>query len=82
MPSPNRSQVESLEDFWRLIGEAVNGPGGYFGSNLDAFNDCLSGGFGTPEDDDFMVEWRGHGLSREVIEPSPMGRLSRCSAGL
>ena len=35
----NGSQVESLEDFWRLIGEAVNGPGGYFGSNLDAFND-------------------------------------------
>jgi RNAse (barnase) inhibitor barstar len=68
------SQVESLEDFWRLTGEAVNGPGGYYGSNLEAFNDCLSGGFGTPEDDDFMVKWRGHELSREVIEPSPLGQ--------
>jgi Barstar (barnase inhibitor) len=37
-------QVGSLEDFWRVIGEAVNGPGGYFGQNLDAFNDCLRGG--------------------------------------
>ncbi|MFD9633076.1 barstar family protein [Streptomyces violascens] len=24
------------------LGEAVNGPGGYFGSNLDALADCLS----------------------------------------
>ena len=61
------SKVESLEDFWRLIGEAVNGPGGYFGSNLDACNDCLSGGFGTPEDDDFIVEWRGHELSGQAL---------------
>ncbi|MFE2423422.1 barstar family protein [Streptomyces hokutonensis] len=44
----NGTQVRTLEDFWRLIGEAVNGPGGYFGKNLDAFADCLSGGFGSP----------------------------------
>jgi len=25
-------QVGNLEDFWRVMGEAVNGPGGYFGS--------------------------------------------------
>ena len=49
-------RVSSLEDFYRVMGEAVNGPGGYFGSNLDAFNDCLRGGCGTPEDGDFMVE--------------------------
>ena len=77
------SQVGSLEDFWRLIGEAVNGPGGYFGSNLDAFNDCLSGGFGTPEDDDFMVEWRGHELSRVSLGYPETARqlelrLARC----
>jgi RNAse (barnase) inhibitor barstar len=57
-------QVWNLEDFWRVMGEAVNGPGGYFGSSLDAFNDCLWGGFGTPEDDDFVVEWRDHEVSR------------------
>ena len=47
-------QVGNLEDFWRVMGEAVNGPGGYFGSNLDAFNDCLCGGFGTPRT---MILW-------------------------
>jgi RNAse (barnase) inhibitor barstar len=28
--------------FYCAIGEGVNGPGGYFGSNLDALADCLS----------------------------------------
>ncbi|MCP2258998.1 Barstar (barnase inhibitor) [Streptoalloteichus tenebrarius] len=27
-------------------GETLRGPGGYFGSTLDAFKDCLSGGSG------------------------------------
>jgi len=34
-------QVGSLEDFWRVMGEAVNGPDGYFGDNLGAFNDFV-----------------------------------------
>jgi RNAse (barnase) inhibitor barstar len=34
------TRVTSLEAFWVVIGEAVNGPGGYFGRNLDALNDC------------------------------------------
>lgn len=53
-------RIHSLEDFWPVMGEAVNGPGGYFGRNLDTFNDCLRGGFGTPDDDDFVVEWHDH----------------------
>ncbi|MER7645158.1 barstar family protein [Streptomyces sp. NPDC126522] len=40
-------------------------PGGYFGRNLDAFTDCLSGGFGVPDDDDYVVEWRYHHVSRQ-----------------
>lgn len=60
-------EVTDLERFWQLIGEAVNGPGGYFGRNLDAFNDCLRGGFGTPDDDDFVIEWRDHQLSRQAL---------------
>jgi RNAse (barnase) inhibitor barstar len=61
------AEVTSLESFWRVIGEAVNGPGGYFGRNLDAFADCLSGGFGTPDDDDFVIEWRDHERSRRAL---------------
>ena len=77
------SRIESLEDFWRVMGEVVNGPGGYFGRNLDAFNDCLRGGFGTPEDDDFIVEWSGHELSRTALgypeTVRQLGlRLARC----
>ncbi|MGW7522493.1 barstar family protein [Streptomyces sp. NPDC054783] len=77
------TQIGSMEDFWRVIGEAVNGPGGYFGSNLDAFADCLSGGFGTPDDDDFVVEWRDHQVSREHLGHAETARqleirLARC----
>jgi len=60
-------EVTSLERFWRVIGEAVNGPGGYFGSNLDAFADCLRGGYGTPEDADFVIVWRDHEASRRAL---------------
>ncbi|MGV9802885.1 barstar family protein [Mycobacterium sp. NPDC003449] len=47
------SQIGSKADFFTEIGRAVNGDGGYFGSNLDALADCLRGGFGTPEDGPF-----------------------------
>ena len=77
------SRIGSLEDFWLVMGEAVNGPGGYFGRNLDAFNDCLRGGFGTPGDDDFIVEWHRHEVSRaalgypETVRQLEL-RLARC----
>ena len=61
------SQITTLEDFWRVVGEAVNGPGGYFGRNLDAFNDCIGGGFGTPDDGDFEFHWHDHTVSREHL---------------
>jgi hypothetical protein len=59
-----------LEDFWQQIGEAVNGPGGYFGKNLDAFADCLRGGYGGyfPEDvDEFTFIWRDHEQSKRCL---------------
>src|ERR1700737_1985099 len=52
--------IRSLEDFYIVIGEAVNGPGGYFGSNLDALSDCLRGGFGTPDTGGFQFRWFRH----------------------
>lgn len=58
------TRIATLEDFRRMIGEAVNGPGGYFGRNLGALADCLGGGFGTPGDDGFVFEWRDHETSR------------------
>jgi RNAse (barnase) inhibitor barstar len=56
-------KIHSLDDLYRALGEAINGPGGYFGSNLDALDDCLYGGFGTPEGG-FVVEWQNSAASR------------------
>ncbi len=47
------SRIDSRLDLFAELGRAVNGPDGYFGSNLDALADCLRGGFGTPEDEEF-----------------------------
>ncbi|MGH3726383.1 MAG: barstar family protein [Mycobacterium sp.] len=47
------SRIRTRADFFTELGRAVNGPGGYFGSNLDALVDCLRGGFGTPDDKPF-----------------------------
>ncbi|MFJ7075465.1 barstar family protein [Streptomyces sp. NPDC098781] len=76
-------RIRTLEDFWLVIGEAINGPGGYFGRNLDALNDCLRGGFGTPENDDFTVEWHDHAASRRALGHAETARqleirLGRC----
>ncbi len=77
------TRIHTLEDFWQVIGEAVNGPGGYFGANLDAFADCLSGGFGTPDDGDYRVEWHDHATSRQALGHGETARqlelrLARC----
>jgi RNAse (barnase) inhibitor barstar len=61
------AEVTGLERFWQVIGAAVNGPGGQFGRNLDAFADCLRGGYGTPDDGDFVIEWRRHDISRRAL---------------
>ena len=40
--------VTTVDGFYCAIGEAINGPAGYFGSNADALEDCLrAGGFGA-----------------------------------
>ncbi|MFE7397635.1 barstar family protein [Streptomyces sp. NPDC057557] len=73
------SRVTGLEEFWKVIGEAVNGPGGYFGRNFDALVDCLSGGMGTPDDGDFVFEWRDHALSARALGHAETARYLRQS---
>jgi RNAse (barnase) inhibitor barstar len=60
-------KIKSAKDFYREIGRAVNGPGGYFGRNLDALADCLRGGFGTPEDRPYEFEWEHSAPSRRHL---------------
>ncbi|WIM86750.1 barstar family protein [Candidatus Mycobacterium wuenschmannii] len=63
-------KIKSASDFYREIGAAVNGPGGYFGRNLDALADCLRGGFGTPDRGRFEFEWQHSALSRQRLGDS------------
>jgi len=57
----------TLEEFYEEISRVLI-PGSYWGRNLnlDAFNDILRGGFGTP-DDGFTLMWRNHAISRERL---------------
>lgn len=71
------SRIGSLDDFWDMVGAAM-GEDGYFGRNLDAFADCLRGGYGTPEDGDYLIEWRDHDVSRRSLGyPETVRRLEQ-----
>ena len=53
-----------------------------WGRNLDAFNDVLRGGFGTP-DGGFVLRWRSSARSREVLGHAATiafleSKLARC----
>jgi RNAse (barnase) inhibitor barstar len=60
-------KIKSPSDFYREIGAAVNGAGGYFGRNLDALADCLRGGFGTPEKRPYEFEWQNSSHSQRHL---------------
>ncbi|MCM2390009.1 barstar family protein [Streptomyces albipurpureus] len=47
------------------LGEAINGPGGYFGSSTGGLDDCLRGGFGARAPATLI--WRGHQIARESL---------------
>src|SRR5688572_21394641 len=75
-------RISSLDDFWIAIGEAINGPGGYFGKNLDAFIDCLQGGMGTPDAGIYTIRWLNSELSRTALAyPETVRRLKIRLAG-
>jgi RNAse (barnase) inhibitor barstar len=79
------SRIHTLHDFWREIGEAVNGPGGYFASNLDALHDALAGGMGQPDDGRCTFVWEDSTASRSALGYDETvreleDRLSRCHA--
>jgi RNAse (barnase) inhibitor barstar len=62
-------QILDVDSFYCAIGEAVNGPGGYFGWNLDALNDCLRGDWGAAPP--FTLEWRYSEVSRSRLVEHP-----------
>jgi RNAse (barnase) inhibitor barstar len=60
----NGERFFSLEEFYEEIDRAMNLQP--WGHNLDAFNDILRGGFGTPEEG-FIIHWRNHNISRQRL---------------
>jgi Barstar (barnase inhibitor) len=66
--------VTDPPSLYLALGEAVNGPGGYFGSTLDGLRDCLRGGFGASVP--FTVEWGSAQVARESLS----GRQIRLDA--
>ncbi|MEV0971779.1 barstar family protein [Microtetraspora glauca] len=57
--------VTDIEGFYCAIGEAINGPGGYFGWNLDALDDCLRGRFGARAP--FRLVWHDSAVARKHL---------------
>ena len=56
---------DTLEEFYEVISRVLI-PGAGWGHNLDAFNDILRGGFGTPEEG-FILRWKNAQVSRERL---------------
>lgn len=50
------ANFDTIEGFYNEISKVLI-PGKYWGRNLDAFNDILHGGFGTP-DEGFIIVWK------------------------
>lgn len=59
------SSIPTKSSFYCALGEAVNGPGGYFGSNLDALADCLSSSQEVKHP--FSVTWDNFSSSRKKL---------------
>lgn len=59
------SNIRGKSGFYCAIGEAVNGPGGYYGSNLDALASCISSedGLGPLVD----VSWENFQVSQKYL---------------
>ncbi|MCX4571732.1 barstar family protein [Streptomyces sp. NBC_01571] len=65
-------QVIDIDSFYCALGEAINGPGGYFGWNLAAVDDCLRGRFGASPP--FTLEWLHSGVARSgLVRPPASG---------
>jgi RNAse (barnase) inhibitor barstar len=55
----------TLEEFYLEISRKI-APSAGWGHNLEAFNDILRGGFGTP-DEGFVLRWKNSGLSKDRL---------------
>lgn len=71
-------RVEDAAGLYCALGEAVNGPGGYFGADLDSLRDCLRGGFGVQGP--FELRWKGANLARARLASAAAAASASASA--
>ena len=58
-------RFSTLEEFYEEISRVLI-PNAKWGHNLDAFNDILRGGFGTP-DEGFILIWENSAVSKRRL---------------
>lgn len=71
-------EIDDLAAFFCAMGEAVNGPGGYFGADMTSFDDCLLGRFGLEAP--CTIVWKNADISRQVLDSAVL--VTRCEACL
>ena len=62
--------VDDMLGFYCAIGEAVNGPGGYFGQRFSGFYDSLCGGFGLELP--YTIVWEHSAQSKLALGSAAM----------
>jgi len=73
------TRFDTLEGFYDEVSRQLI-PRSDWGRNLDAFNDILRGGFGTPEGG-FVLVWRHHDSSRVSLGHAETARQLRLRLG-
>lgn len=64
--------IRDIPTLCEAFAKAVNAPHGYFGRNLQAFDDCLFGGFGLDAPCD--VIWEYSAVAREKLGSAALAR--------
>jgi RNAse (barnase) inhibitor barstar len=59
-------ELPNIHSFYCALGEAMNGPGGYFGSSLDGLDDCLTQS--ATSAGPFSLFWRHFNQSVESLQ--------------
>ncbi|MEZ0109727.1 RNAse (barnase) inhibitor barstar [Catenulispora sp. EB89] len=65
--------VTNIRGLHCALGEALRGPGHYYGWGLDALDDCLGGGFGVRPP--FTLVWQGSAKVRQALAADRVGDL-------
>jgi len=63
----------NTDSFYCALGEAINGPGGYFGSNLDALDDCLW--HAVDSHGPFELVWRNFHVAENNLGESEIAQI-------